>query len=56
MPLLTVRITIAGEEVDAVVNTGASAPVIGVRIVKNWNVGRELGRLGFDKEMDQLLL
>ena len=34
MPLLTVRITIAGEEVDAVVDTGASAPVIGERIAK----------------------
>jgi len=32
--LLTVRITIAGEELDAVVDTGASAPVIGERIAK----------------------
>jgi len=55
-PLLTVRITIAGEEVDAVVDTGASAPVIGERIAKNWDVGRELRRLRFDREMHQLLL
>jgi len=33
-PLLTVQIMIAGEEVDAVVDTGASAPVIGERIAK----------------------
>jgi len=33
-PLLTVRITIAGEKVDAGVDTGASAPVIGERIAK----------------------
>ena len=55
-PLLTVRFTIAGEEVDAKVDTGASAPVIGERIAKNWDVGRELRRLRFDREMDQLLL
>jgi len=29
-----VEITIVGEEVDAVVDTGASAPVIGERIAK----------------------
>jgi len=34
MPLLTVRIMLAGEEVDAVVDTGTSAPVIGERIAK----------------------
>ena len=36
MPLLTVRIKIAGSEVDAGVDTGASAPVIGERIAKKW--------------------
>ena len=44
-PLLTVRITIAGEEVDAVVDTGASAPVIGERIAKKlgcWKRARKV--------------
>jgi len=43
--LLTVRITIAGEEVDAVVDTGASAPVIGERIAKKlgcWKRARKV--------------
>ena len=34
MTLLTVRLTIVGEEVDVVVDTGASGPVIGERIAK----------------------
>jgi len=44
-PLLTVRITIAGEEVDAVVDTGASAPAIGERITKKlgcWKKARKV--------------
>jgi len=44
-PLLTVLITIAGEEVDAVVDTGASAPVIGERIAKKlgcWKRARKI--------------
>jgi len=31
--LMTVRILIAGKEVEAIVDSGASAPVIGSRIV-----------------------
>jgi len=45
MPLLTVRITIAGDEVEAVVDTGASGPVIGERIVKKlgcWKRARKV--------------
>ena len=44
-PLLTVRITIAVEEVDAVVDIGASAPVIGERIGKKlgcWKRARKV--------------
>jgi len=44
-PLLTVRITIVGEEVDAVVDTGASATVIGERIAKKlgcWKRARKV--------------
>jgi len=44
-PLLTVRFTIAGEEVDAKVDTGASAPVIGERIAKKlgcWKRARKV--------------
>jgi len=44
-PLLTVRITIAGEEIDALVDTGASAAVIGERIAKKlgcWKRARKV--------------
>jgi len=44
-PLLTVRITIAGEEVDAVGDTGASALVIGERIAMKlgcWKRARKI--------------
>jgi len=44
-PLLTVGITIGGKEVDAVVDTGASAPLIGERIAKKlgcWKRARKV--------------
>jgi len=44
-PLLTIQITIAGEEVDAVVHTGASAPVIGESFAKKlgcWKRARKV--------------
>ena len=45
MPLLTVRIQLAGEEVEAIVDCAASAPVVGKRLAKKlvvWKRARKV--------------